>query len=145
MAASVNAAAAAAAAAVSSAMGADQPCTVKLRLWTYDHANPLVPLSGARLTIPHAVLCSEMGAHFSPCGRLLAACVACVPQDAEDPTPGQPISRLVYELRVYSLEERNFGEVLAARSVRAAHCLTSIQAGRPFTPPPLKKNYERKK
>ena len=25
------------------------------------------------------------------------------------------------------MEERNFGEVLAARSVRAAHCLTSIQ------------------
>ena len=128
MAASVNAAAAAAAAAaVSSAMGNEQPCTVKLRLWPYNHTNPLAPLSAARLTIPHAVLCSEMGAHFSPCGRLLAACVACVPKDAEAPVPGQPIPHLVYELRVYSLEERNFGEVLAARSVRAAHCLTSIQ------------------
>jgi hypothetical protein len=30
----------------------------------------------------------NMGAHFSPCGRLLAACVACVPQDAETPVPG---------------------------------------------------------
>ena len=39
----------------------------------------------------------------------------------------EPIPNLVYELRIYSLEERNFGEVLAARAVRAAHCLTSIQ------------------
>jgi hypothetical protein len=85
------------------------------------------PLSDARLVIPHAVLCSEMGAHFSPCGRLLAACVACLPKDAPEPVAGEPIPRLVYELRVYSLEEKNFGEVLAARSVRAAHCLTSIQ------------------
>ena len=80
-----------------------------------------------RLTIPHAVLCSEMGAHFSPCGKLLAACVACVPMGADAPVPGVAIPNLVYELRVYSLESRNFGEVLAARAVRAAHCLTSIQ------------------
>jgi activator-of-BECN1-regulated-autophagy protein 1 len=105
----------------------DQPCTVKLKLWRYDRRNPLAPLSDARLVIPHAVLCSEMGAHFSPCGRLLAACVACLPKDAPEPVAGEPIPRLVYELRVYSLEEKNFGEVLAARSVRAAHCLTSIQ------------------
>ena len=120
-------AAAAAAAAASADRAVDQPCTVKLKIWRYDKKNPLAPLSDARLVIPHAVLCSEMGAHFSPCGRLLAACVACVPKDAEDPAPGEPIPRLVYELRVYSLEEQNFGEVLAARSVRAAHCLTSIQ------------------
>ena len=120
-------AAAAAAAAAAADRAVDQPCTVKLKIWRYDKKNPLAPLSDARLVIPHAVLCSEMGAHFSPCGRLLAACVACVPKDAEDPVPGEPIPRLVYELRVYSLEEQNFGEVLAARSVRAAHCLTSIQ------------------
>lgn len=125
--ASRDAAAAAAAAAASADRAVDQPCTVKLKIWRYDKKNPLAPLSDARLVIPHAVLCSEMGAHFSPCGRLLAACVACVPKDAEDPAPGEPIPRLVYELRVYSLEEQNFGEVLAARSVRAAHCLTSIQ------------------
>ena len=125
-------AAAAAAAAAASDRAADQiqrdqPCTVKLKLWRYDRRNPLAPLSDARLVIPHAVLCSEMGAHFSPCGRLLAACVACLPKDAPEPVAGEPIPRLVYELRVYSLEEKNFGEVLAARSVRAAHCLTSIQ------------------
>lgn len=40
------------------------------------HAHPK-PLEAAALTISDAVLCSEMGVHFSPCGRLLAACVAC--------------------------------------------------------------------
>jgi len=35
----------------------------------------------AELTITDAVLCSEMGVHFSPCGRYLAACVACQVSD----------------------------------------------------------------
>ena len=35
-------------------------------------------LEAALLTIPDAVLCSEMGVHFSPCGRFLAACIVCV-------------------------------------------------------------------
>lgn len=34
-------------------------------------------LKHTELTIQDAVLCSEMGVHFSPCGRYLAACVAC--------------------------------------------------------------------
>lgn len=65
-----------------------------------------------------------MGAHFSPCGRFLAACVACMlPHLEADPgLQGQanhdvtgaatsptrhPISahHVVYELRIYSLEE----------------------------------------
>ena len=37
------------------------------------HAHPK-PLEAIALTISDAVLCSEMGVHFSPCGRLLAAC-----------------------------------------------------------------------
>lgn len=64
-----------------------------------------------------------MGAHFSPCGRFLAVCVACV-LPAMDTDPGfhgqinditgvstsptrHPISahRVMYELRIYSLEE----------------------------------------
>ncbi|KAJ0792510.1 putative transcription factor WD40-like family [Helianthus annuus] len=86
-----------------------------------------------------------MGAHFSPCGRYLAACVACVlPQFEADPgVPTQlhqerastsptrhPISarQVMYELRIYSLEEATFGSVLISRPIRAAHCLTSIQA-----------------
>ena len=103
-------------------MGGDQPCTVKLRLWPYDVSDPLKPLAGPLLTIPHAVLCSEMGAHFSPCGRMMAVCCACVPEGAPEPEPGKPIPDSTYELRVYSLEARTFGEVLAARAVRAAHC-----------------------
>ena len=46
-------------------------------------SDPLKPLAGPLLTIPHAVLCSEMGAHFSPCGRMMAVCCACVPRVAE--------------------------------------------------------------
>ncbi|KAK4856464.1 hypothetical protein QYF36_017793 [Acer negundo] len=127
---------------------AELPCTVKLRIWPHDMKDPSAPLEGeqCRLTIPHAVLCSEMGAHFSPCGRFLAACVACVlPQleadpglqnqvDHDVPVSGtsptrHPISahQVMYELRIYSLEEATFGLILASRAIRAAHCLTSIQ------------------
>ena len=126
---------------------AELPCTVKLRVWSHDIKNPCAPLNAdrCRLTIPHAVLCSEMGAHFSPCGRFLAACVACMlPHIEAEPglqTPVQqepgiatsptrhPISahQVMYELRIYSLEEATFGMVLASRAIRAAHCLTSIQ------------------
>ena len=110
------------------AAGAEQRCTVKLRVWAHDASDPLRPLRDARLQIPHAVLCSEMGAHFSPRGRKLAVCAACVPKGAPNPMPGAPIPDLVYELRVYSLEPgRSFGEVLSARAIRAAHCLTSVQ------------------
>lgn len=69
---------------------------------------------------------SEMGAHFSPCGRFLAACVACVlplsepeiqtrgsalgspggASAAQSPTQHPvPAQQVIYELRVYSLEE----------------------------------------
>ncbi|CAO2183227.1 unnamed protein product [Urochloa humidicola] len=128
--------------------GTDLPCTVKLRLWRHNIKEPCVPLEpeACRLTISHAVLCSEMGAHFSPCGRFLVACVACLlPQTEGDrgsqlPVPYDsagagssptrhplPSHRVIYELRVYSLEEATFGDILASRAIRAAHCLTSIQ------------------
>ncbi|GFP81962.1 activating molecule in becn1-regulated autophagy protein 1 [Phtheirospermum japonicum] len=127
---------------------AELPCTVKLRIWSHDMKNACAPLDAerCRLTITHAVLCSEMGAHFSPCGRFLAACVACIlpSTDADPVSLGQaqndvtgastsptrhPIAahQVVYELRIYSLEEATFGSVLASRAIRAAHCLTSIQ------------------
>jgi activator-of-BECN1-regulated-autophagy protein 1 len=38
-----------------------------------------------------------------------------------------PSHGVIYELRVYSLEEATFGEILTSRAIRAAHCLTSIQ------------------
>ncbi|KAH6786826.1 Transducin family protein / WD-40 repeat family protein [Perilla frutescens var. hirtella] len=132
---------------LAAAAAAELPCTVKLRIWSHDVKNPCAPLDTerCRLTIPHAVLCSEMGAHFSPCGRFLAVCVACVlpNMDADPGFHGQihdvtgastsptrhPISahRVMYELRIYSLEEATFGSVLVSRAIRAAHCLTSIQ------------------
>ncbi|KAD6120047.1 hypothetical protein R6Q59_026075 [Mikania micrantha] len=127
---------------------AELPSTVKLKIWSHDLKNPFALLKpdSCRFIIPHAVLCSEMGAHFSPCGRYLAACVACVlPQIEADsgisthlhqdvsragtsPTR-HPISsrHVIYELRIYSLEDATFGLVLISRPIRAAHCLTSVQ------------------
>ncbi|PIA43819.1 hypothetical protein AQUCO_01800099v1 [Aquilegia coerulea] len=133
---------------LAAAAAAELPCTVKLRVWPHDIKDPcaLLDAEKCRLTIPHAVLCSEMGAHFSPCGRFLAACVACMlpHMEAEPGLQSQvhhdvtgastsptrhPISahQVMYELRIYSLEEATFGLVLASRAIRAAHCLTSIQ------------------
>jgi activator-of-BECN1-regulated-autophagy protein 1 len=133
---------------LAAAAAAELPCTVKLRIWPHNVEDPCAMLDSdkCRLIIPHAVLCSEMGAHFSPCGRFLAACVACVlpNMEAEPGFHGQihldvtgaatsptrhPISahQVLYELRIYSLEEATFGSVLSSRAIRAAHCLTSIQ------------------
>ncbi|KAF8086703.1 hypothetical protein N665_0615s0050 [Sinapis alba] len=131
----------------SSIAAAELPCTVKLRVWSHDIKDPCAILRSdkCRITIHHAVLCSEMGAHFSPCGKYLAACVACVIPHAEaDPglqtlvqqdsglatSPTRhPVTahQVMYELRVYSLEKETFGSVLVSRAIRAAHCLTSIQ------------------
>lgn len=133
--------------AAAAASSQELPCTVKLRIWPHNIKDPCAPLDAekCRLTIPHTVLCSEMGAHFSPCGRFLAACVACMlPMEAESGLESQvrrdatgastsptrhPISahQVMYELRIYSLEEATFGLVIASRAIRAAHCLTSIQ------------------
>ena len=98
--------------------GHEQPCAVQIKLWKYNPANVNVALENACLTLRGAVLCSEMGAHFSPCGNFLAACVIC---------QHHAVGEQLYELRVYSLQKRNFGEVLSARRIRAAHCLTSVQ------------------
>ncbi len=34
---------------------------------------------------------------------------------------------VIYEVRVYSLEAASLGQVLHAKQIRAAHCLTSVQ------------------
>lgn len=56
---------------------------MKLKLWAWRevaNGSGRVPgLAGPAAVIPDAVLCSEMGVQFSPCGRFLAACVACQP------------------------------------------------------------------
>ncbi|KAJ0948065.1 putative transcription factor WD40-like family [Helianthus annuus] len=111
---------------------AELPCTVKLRIWPHDFENPCASLKAerCRLTIPHAVLCSEMGAHFSPCGRYLAACVACVLPQFEADQGYQPNSiKNGLQLLQQGIQflPANFGSVLISRPIRAAHCLTSIQ------------------
>ena len=216
-------------------IGEEQPPRVRLRLWHFDAGHPateLVPERALKLEILDAVLCSEMGVHFSPCGKYLAATMACrapVPEATntastalQRPTvggpppnevgamewepphssshatpsvvqhihhhhqqqpfvappgprtdrnpvtpPGQgavvvvaaatgattpttraepeaeretapeiapppprlptPPQRVIFEIRVVSMEGASLGEVVRARRVRAAHCLTSVQ------------------
>ena len=116
-----------AAASASTMPSPDLPCIVKLKLWEFetqldeDGEIELKPLEELPFVLPQAVLCSEMGAHFSPCGRYIATCQACKP-----PVPRQDL-RFICELRVYSLDSQNFGQVLSARAIKAAQCLTSIQ------------------
>lgn len=68
---------AAATAAAAAIVGQEQPCTVKLKLWHYDASKPRQQLTIPRLIIPHTVLCSEMGVHFSPCGRWVDGAFLC--------------------------------------------------------------------
>ncbi|KAL4443318.1 hypothetical protein ABPG75_011055 [Micractinium tetrahymenae] len=203
-------------------IGEEQPPRVRLRMWRFDASKPtaLLAVLGAEqassnllLQIPDAVLCSEMGVHFSPDGRFLACTVACraplpaavgvagallpdadadVPSQAEidaalaaalgsnagvplhsgDQLPptaamrasgaashllerssgaGSPAAaaaaaaaveaaaaaaaasmqprpeRVVFEVRVFSIDGPTFGQVVGAKRIRAAHCLTSVQ------------------
>ena len=164
----------------------EQPPRVRLRLWRFDSSKPGAELDehcGLRLEVLDAVLCSEMGVHFSPCGKFLAATMACrgpfpepavavgravgatsaspsasaersdnmdwdpavdagagmpeeepsTPPHRQPPVPslgaprhGAP-QRVVFEVRVLSMDGPSLGEVVRARRVRAAHCLTSVQ------------------
>ena len=68
-------------------LGEEQPPRVRLRLFQFDPSKPAAELNeeeGVKLCISDAVLCSEMGVHFSRCGRFLAATVAC-----RAPMPGK--------------------------------------------------------
>ncbi|CAN7091344.1 unnamed protein product [Brassica rapa subsp. narinosa] len=125
-----------------SAAATELPCTIKIKVWQHDISDPfaLMKSDACLLTIPHV-----MGAHFSPCGRYLAACVACVVPHGEIDAGLQTLAQqdsglatsptqhpltahpVIYELRVYSLQKESFGSVLVSREIRAANCLTSIQ------------------
>ncbi|KAK9827688.1 hypothetical protein WJX81_000005 [Elliptochloris bilobata] len=131
------------------AAGKDQPCRVKLRVWRF---HPPPPAAGdadgaepvAASASPGTAL-DEMGVHFSPCGRYLAACVACraprlspepqapasasssVAEEAAAALQGGGPGGVAYEVRIYSVEAASFGRVLRARPIKAAHCLTSLQ------------------
>ena len=123
-----------AAAAVAAQSSGDQdPCIVRLKLWNFktvvadDGELEILPFEEPKLVLEHTVLCSEMGAHFSPCGRYLATCQACKPPPSLAMNSTGETTRYVCELRTHSIDASNFGEVLNARVVKAAHCLTSIQ------------------
>ncbi|WZZ13822.1 hypothetical protein YC2023_106911 [Brassica napus] len=120
-----------------SAAATELPCTIKIKVWQHDIGDPFALMKSDA--------CLEMGAHFSPCGRYLAACVACVVPHGEIDAGLQTLAQqdsglatsptqhpltahpVIYELRVYSLQKESFGSVLVSREIRAANCLTSIQ------------------
>lgn len=148
-------------------LGEDQPPRVRLRIWTFNTNKVESNLeSGDRLLleVSDAVLCSEMGVHFSQCGYYLAATISCrqnassqipetqtglsnqgtmdwSPERREGPGtradqclpvgrgPGSlPIpDRVVFEVRIFSMDGPDFGSTLRAKRIRAAHCLTSVQ------------------
>ena len=41
--------------------------------------------------------------------------------------PAQARQSVAYEVRIYSISGSSFGEVIWAKRIRAAHCLTSLQ------------------
>ncbi|PKA58753.1 hypothetical protein AXF42_Ash000846 [Apostasia shenzhenica] len=93
-----------------------------------------------------------MSADFSPCGRFLVACAACVVPHLEadlslhsqmnldtvdastSPTLHMTLCIDFVYLYTYlnNLPDR-FGAVLPSRAIRAAHCLTSIQVIHPYS------------
>eukprot|EP00210_Caulerpa_lentillifera_P007079 g6772.t1 len=104
----------------------DRPHVTKLVLYNFDINRPHTLLTKKLLKIDYAVICSEMGAHISPCGRMLVVCVASLGQDGMTPGHNQQ-QGFNYELRVVSLEKLTFGKVLQSRYISAGHCLTSVQ------------------
>ncbi|GIL88701.1 hypothetical protein Vretifemale_16613 [Volvox reticuliferus] len=56
-----------------SAANHDTPCIVTVRLW--DFRDPTRELRKELLVLPRVVLCSEMGIHFTACGRYMVCCV----------------------------------------------------------------------
>jgi len=77
------------------------------------------------LKIPYVVLCSEVSASISPCGRMLAAVVACRPASLQPGHPlltqqGAGLEHAVYELRVFSIERPLLAPAQAAAPAAAA-------------------------
>ncbi|GFR49249.1 hypothetical protein Agub_g11263, partial [Astrephomene gubernaculifera] len=58
----------------SSAAPSDTACIVTVRLWEF--SDPGRELRRELLVLPRVALCSEMGIHFSSCGRFLVCCAA---------------------------------------------------------------------
>lgn len=71
----------------SAGYNSDMPCLATLKFWRYSPAAMQAPLQRLVHTIKYVVLCSEMSVGFSPCGRYLAAFVACQPANMADDDP----------------------------------------------------------
>ncbi|KAJ9182363.1 hypothetical protein P3X46_006366 [Hevea brasiliensis] len=115
---------------LAAAAASELPCTVKLRIWPYDAKDPFAPLDAQLccLTIPHAALCSEMGAHFSPCGRFLAACVACMlPHPEADPGLQGQVLHDNAGAATSLAHQVVFGLVLASRAIRAVYRVSDME------------------
>ncbi|KAL9248550.1 hypothetical protein AKJ16_DCAP03039 [Drosera capensis] len=104
------------------------PPLVKLKIWDRGTNKE------CGLTIPHVVLHSEKGVAISPNGRLVAVCVARQHPDCvgDDDTSHSSVRRtvyvdVVYELRIYSLQEPTFGDLIASQNCKMVSNLTSIQ------------------
>ena len=144
-------------------IGEDQPPRVWLRVWSFDtnkFDSNLEDCSDLLLSIQDAVLCSEMGVDFSPCGRFLVATRACrahvqhslqegvireIPvsmdwspdrhnhrmlgttRDQQNQISMPIADRVVFEVRVISMDGVDYGSTVKAKRIRAAHCLTSVQ------------------
>ena len=106
--------------------GQGPPATQRLRLWRVDtEVSVENSLSCAGAGVDHSALCSENGAHLSPCGSLLAAIAVCHDDSLSARTPS---THPAHELRVYSLREGpGWGRLLHARRVRAGAAVTSLQ------------------
>ena len=65
---------------------------------------------------------------------LLLMCIVSCDRDsvlqgpiARGPFPAQARQSVAYEVRIYSISGSSFGEIVWAKRIRAAHCLTSLQ------------------
>ncbi|KAL9262414.1 hypothetical protein AKJ16_DCAP24927 [Drosera capensis] len=99
------------------------PPLVQLKIWDLE-------TSQCRLTISHVVLHSEKDVAISPNGRLVAVCVARLVGDIDTfRSSGRRFvcEDVVYELRIYSLEEPTFGDVIASQNRKMVSNLSSIQ------------------
>ena len=88
---------------------------------SFDGAKPSAPLESGnnlRLQISDAVLCSEMGVHFSPCGRYLAATTACRTPLPPAVTPTGPAAMVL---------GASAGDVAAAEREALAAMLVSVE------------------
>lgn len=95
-----------------------------------DSSDTMPSVATSCITSNEAVLCSEMGISFSPCGHYLAACIAtkATLESTAASARQSPSGGTVYEVCIFSMQcGDDFGKRLRGTPVRAAHCLTALQ------------------